>query len=292
MMPILLSGLSGFTGHYVQQSLESLGYSVVGLQSDLMDSTAINNEIALLKPRHVIHLAGKAFVGHGITRDFYDINLIGTHHLLQALAKISPNVERIILASTALVYGAQSHDKTLHEKSALKPEHDYAVSKLAMEYMASLWQDKLPIMITRPFNYTGVGQSIDFLVPKIVHHFRERAPSIALGNLDVWREMNDVRFVADIYCQLLNHFAAGKTLNICSGIGHSPREIIALCEKITNHTLDVIIDPRFVRPHEASSLLGNVHALHAHITPQITPTLEDTLTWMLNHPDEVARNKS
>ena len=79
-----------------------------------------------------------------------------------------------------------------------------------------LWMDKLPIFIVRPFNYTGRGQDKKFVVPKIIDHFREKKTFIELGNIDVLREFNDIRFVSDIYTKLLVTPPIGKIINICT----------------------------------------------------------------------------
>ncbi|EGH00317.1 UDP-glucose 4-epimerase [gamma proteobacterium IMCC2047] len=190
-MRILVTGLKGFTGHHLQSELEAHGHTVIGLQCDLTDPQAVAAEVATVQPEAVAHLAGVAFVGHGDANAFYEVNLIGTRNLLVALAEHVPNVRSILLASSANVYGNRS-EGVLSEDSTPDPVNDYAVSKLAMENMANLWVEKLPLFIVRPFNYTGIGQDEKFLIPKIVAHFREEKAVIELGNLEVWRDFGDV----------------------------------------------------------------------------------------------------
>ena len=117
---------------------------------------------------------------------------------------------------------------TLDETTPPAPSNDYAVSKLAMEYMARLYESRLPIVITRPFNTIGVGQSDSFLIPKIISHTRKRATLIELGNLDVARDFSDVRIVVQLYQRLLDTPAAvGQTFNVCSGKAWTLNEVLA-----------------------------------------------------------------
>jgi len=233
---ILITGCDGFTGRYVQSELEAQGYTIVALSSDLTDYASLEDEISKTQPDAVFHLAGIAFVGYGNANAFYEVNLIGTRNLLEALHQKAPKVSSILLASSANVYGNRA-EGALDENTIPNPVNDYAVSKLAMEKMAALWCDRLPLFMVRPFNYTGVGQDENFLIPKIVSHFKSKQPIIELGNLDVWREFGDVRAVAYAYRKLIEQCPVGKILNICTGQSHSLRDIIALCVKLTVHNI-------------------------------------------------------
>lgn len=280
MRTVLITGLEGFTGRYVKAELEAINYNVVGLSSDLTDFKALCSEVNHIQPYAVVHLAGIAFVGHGKANAFYEVNLIGTRNLLEALALYAPDVKSILLASSANVYGNQS-EGIFSEDSFPCPSNDYAVSKLAMEHMAKIWLDKLPLFIVRPFNYTGVGQDKKFLIPKIVSHFQEQMQVIELGNLEVWREFGDVRSVANIYRKLIEAAPVGEILNICTGHSYSLREVISLCEKITGHHIEIKVNPEFIRANEVRLLEGNNANLKNKIGNWDTKNLKDTLQWML-----------
>lgn len=287
----LVTGINGFTGKYVADELESAGFVVYGtgavasdlaryFQVDLLDKQGLADVVREVQPAVVVHLAAIAFVGHGDADDFYQVNLIGTRNLLEALALHAKGLDAVLLASSANIYG-NTTEGVLAEDTPANPANDYAVSKLAMEYMAKLWLDKLPLFIVRPFNYTGVGQTEDFLLPKIVAHFRRRAPYIELGNLDVWRDFSDVRVVAQLYRQLLEAKSTGQTINVCSGTIHSLREVIAMAEKISGHKMEVRVNPAFVRTNEVKTLCGDATRLRSLIGGWEAPPLEETLRWML-----------
>ncbi len=289
-MHTLVTGLDGFTGLYVQSELEAHGHRVVGLSSDLTDPDALAAEIAQVQPEAVVHLAGITFVGHGNANAFYEVNLVGTRNLLDALVQHAPNVRGILLVSSANVYGNRS-EGILSENDPPDPANDYAVSKFAMEQMARLWVDQLPLFFVRPFNYTGVGQGEMFLIPKVVAHFREKRPVIELGNLDVWREFGDVRAVADAYRRLLEHCPVGETLNVCMGQAYSLREVVALCEKITGHDIEIQVNSKIVRANEVRVLKGDNSRLKRVIGDWQSHNLEETLQWMLQNSPTVTHSR-
>lgn len=298
---VLLTGAQGFTGQHLVPLLQASEWDVWSvdrsnvngnasippsqcLQADLLDDTALQAAVQQVQPHAVVHLAAIAFVGHGSADDFYRVNVVGTRHLLQALGGLPTPPQCVLLASSANIYG-NSHEGALAEDTLPNPANDYAVSKLAMEHMARLWLPQLPVVLVRPFNYTGLGQSPQFLIPKIVEHARRKAPVIELGNLDVDRDFSDVRDVAAAYVRLLDRApegrVAGSVFNVGSGRTHSLREVIERVQAISGHRMEVHVNPAFVRANEVRTLRADTTALEQAIGEWRSHPLDDTLRWML-----------
>lgn len=297
MSKILVTGVDGFTGRHLTALLAKQGHEVIGLSHsavappveglaasyscDLTDGTALKDIIAQTRPEKVAHLAAIAFVAHGVAEDIYRVNIVGTRNLLEAISAAG-SVNTTLLASSANIYGNRISG-AINEDVAPDPINDYAVSKLAMEFVARLYQERLPIILARPFNYTGIGQSNNFVIPKIVDHVRRNAATIELGNLDVARDFSDVRDVAMAYSALLTSSAAiGQVFNICSGEAHSLRDVISMIKEISAHEFDVTVNPAFVRENEVKMLWGDRRKITNMTNWTPAYNLRDTLEWMLN----------
>lgn len=291
MRPVaLVSGQSGFTGRHVSAALTAAGYRVQGLQDpatgapvDLLDREGLRRVVAATAPEAVVHLAAISFVAHNDVDAMYRVNIVGTRNLLDALASQPTPPRIVVVASSANIYG-NATPGAIGEDAPTVPANDYAVSKLAMEHVARLWMERLPITVTRPFNYTGLGQAPQFLIPKIVDHFRRGAKIIELGNTAVFRDFSDVRTVADIYRRLVDRAPAGQTVNICSGTAYALADVLAMMEEIAGYRIDVKVNPAFVRASEVARLTGDKSRLESLLGPVADIPLIETLRWMYEAP--------
>jgi nucleoside-diphosphate-sugar epimerase len=287
MNKVLLTGCNGFTGKYVEKELLAHGYEVIGLvyknaknnqiACDLTDKAALIDCLAKVKPDYIIHLAALSFVGHKEPRDFYSVNVFGTINILEAAQEAKLSLKKVILASSANIYGSPGGISVIAEDSIPMPVNHYAMSKLAMEHMAKLWFDKFHIIITRPFNYTGPNQEAHFLVPKIVSHFKQGSAGIELGNLDVSRDFSDVRYVAKVYVDLLGSDARSEMVNICSGEGTALKDLISTMEDIAGYEIEVTVNPDFVRKDEIKVLIGSDKRLKSMISLPEKIAIKQTL---------------
>jgi len=283
-LKILLTGADGFTGRPFAAQAVAAGHEIFPLRADLTDVEALCGEVLAIQPDAVVHLAAISFVGHAHNDAFYAVNVVGTTNLLDALTQLPVLPRRVLLASSANIYGNTSQSPIL-ETQPPAPVNHYGTSKLAMEFMARTYMDRLNLVITRPFNYTGPGQDVNFLIPKLAMHFAKHAPSIALGNLHVEREFNDVRMVCDAYLLLLEHGVPNEAYNICSGQPYELQHVIDLLTQITGHKMEVSVNPAFVRANEVHRLCGSPAKLNTllarHGAKLGAPSLEDTLQRML-----------
>jgi len=291
MSRVLITGITGFTGGYLARVLEDQGFDVFGIsaqavqgqnkvfQCDLLDRATLASVMVQVKPEYVVHLAAIAFVAHGDAEAIYRSNVVGSRNVLEAIDNSGASIRSVLLASSANIYGNPEIDP-LTERAPYFPANDYAVSKVAMECMARLWVERLPLTIVRPFNYSGLGQSTKFLLPKIVDHFKRKANEIELGNLDVSRDFSDVRTVVDAYARLLKVEPTGDTFNICSGTAHSLSDVIDMMQKIAQYDIEVKVNPAFVRENEVKFLRGSKEKIESVIGPLRSISLESTLQWM------------
>ncbi|MBL4781212.1 MAG: GDP-mannose 4,6-dehydratase [Porticoccaceae bacterium] len=279
---VWLIGADGFTGHYLRPTLEAEGYRVDVTPVDITNGAAVQSAMLDIQPQYIINLAAISFVPDGADATIYGVNCLGAENILSACLQLEQPPRRIILASSANIYGAQQQE-VIDENCLPNPINHYGCSKWSMEQIARTYADRLNITVTRPFNYTGRGQKEKFLVPKIVAHFQKKASSIELGNVDIWRDFSDVRWISRVYSQLLP--APGPELNIfnlCSGQLISIREIIATLENLSGHKIEIKVNPDFVRQADIVRQRGdNGRLVQRFEQLSAPPAFEETLAWML-----------
>jgi nucleoside-diphosphate-sugar epimerase len=221
---------------------------------DILSENALFDVLNKVKPNYVIHLAAVSFVASKNQENIYTVNVFGTINLLNAIKKLDYSLNKILIASSATVYG--NVEGELNETMCPRPVNHYGNSKLVMENMIKPYFETLNIIISRPFNYTGVGQEPHFLVPKIVSHYKLGKEKIELGNIDVLREFNDVNFVVKTYAELMLSNTCSEIVNVCSGNAISINDILNAMSTIAGYTIKVEINPKFVRPNEIKILKG------------------------------------
>ena len=287
MKKVLITGVNGFTGIHLEKYLLKNGYDVYGtvineprsekyFRCDITKRNEIDAVLLLIKPDYVIHIAAISFVGESDASLIYDINVLGTQNLLQALVDVNIKPKKLIVASSATVYGNQGKE-ILDESMCPKPVNHYGISKLAMEHIVANYFKYFDIVITRPFNYTGIGQAEHFLIPKIVNHFRDQKKIIELGNLDVKREFNDIGYICDIYDHLLRSDIRSEVVNIASNRGIKLLDVIEMMNEIAGYKIKVEVNPAFVRKDEIQSLTGSTLKLESFIGCLVQKDFSETL---------------
>jgi nucleoside-diphosphate-sugar epimerase len=295
---LLITGAAGFTGRHLMGAANQKGFRCIAMAqheaqqesdpyptliADLLDPASLEQAILKAKPDYIVHLAAISYVAHGNTAEIYQVNQLGTLNLLDAIRKSAPEIKKVLIASSANIYG-NTTVLPITESVPPVPVNHYGMSKVTMELATRLYAD-LPIVLSRPFNYTGCGQSPNFLIPKIVNAFKAGKREIELGNLDVSRDFSDVRDVVAAYLRLLETDIAAPAYNICSGKPTSLLSVIDTLNDLAGYDIRVSINPDLIRRDEIKTLYGSAALLEAAIGSYRKYVLSDTLAWMLAEQD-------
>ncbi len=276
---VLVTGSDGFTGKILVKKLKKKNFKVITLNCDITKKNDLEKFIKNVELDFVIHLAAisnVAFLDHD---KINNVNINGTRNLLSILNNKDNPPKLVVIPSSAYVYGIPKN-YILNENSKIDPSNIYGKSKLAVENLCKIYRN-FQILVTRPFNYTGVGQSETFLIPKIVNHFKLRKKEIELGNTNIIREFNDVRDVCEIYIKLIECIRSSDTVNICSNKGYSIKEIMQLCKKLTGHEIVIKVNENLKRKNDTPIIIGDATKMLSLISKHEFRNLENTLKWML-----------
>jgi nucleoside-diphosphate-sugar epimerase len=272
---ILIIGIDSFTGRHLRAFFEKKGYEVFGTSqntlenqniffADILNFQSLIDVLENSDPHYIINLAAISFVGEPKKELFYNVNVLGAENILKAIDQVGLRPKKILFPSSAVVYGDQKSN-TLAESFWPNPKNHYGYSKFVMEQICKTYMDRHNVIVTRPFNYTGIGQADTFLVPKIVNAFREKSKSISLGNIKTLREYNDVNFICESYLKLLESDFRSGIVNICTGITYSVEDILVSVSEITGYEIDLIIDQNLIRRNEIFELKGDPAILNSLI---------------------------
>jgi len=303
---VLVTGATGFAGSHLVDLLSQSGAQVTGWRRnvrqsdaettkvrwqtiDVLDRNAVATAIAELRPSTVFHCAGSAHVARSWSHSTETLatNVLGTHHLLDAVRRSGLNT-RVLIPGSAYVY--HPFDRPLDEADEIAPASPYAVSKLAQELLGRhAWQDDgQQVYVTRSFNQIGPGQDETFAASAFARQIaaierRSAEPIIRVGNLDAVRDLTDVRDTVRAYRDIVERGRPGILYNVCSGTGYRIRDVLDGLLRLSRVPVEVEVDPTLYRPNDLPVLVGNPSLLQQDTgwTPSISlgKTLEDLLNY-------------
>ncbi len=281
---VLVTGPGGFVGRHLTAALAERGARVHGagvgaalagsplvdfFEVDLRDPEPIADVVARTAPAVVFHLAGQASAGLSFEQpaETFRVNALGTWNLLEAVRLHAP-AARVLVAGSGEVYGPQPEGSRVAEDAPFRPVSPYALSKAAADAFAELAATAhgLDVVRTRSFAHTGPGQDGRFAIPAWAEQIARieaglAEPCLKVGNLDVTRDLTDVRDVVAAYLALIERAPRGAAFNVCRGEGVRLREVVERMVALARVPIRIETDPARLRPADVPWLVGDPSAI-------------------------------
>lgn len=296
---IIFTGGSGFVGTYLKQLASSFFLSkeveILDLADpagpvDITDSKRVAKALSNLKPDAVIHLAAQSHIPSSFENpeNTLNVNFLGTHNIIQGLKAINFR-GRLLFVSSAHVYGF-IEEKNLPgtENEPKKPESPYGLSKLCAEELClqEVRSSNLDVVIVRPFNQVGPGQSTLFVLSSFSKQVIEAQmglrSTIETGDLNISRDFLDVRDAAPAYFDLLEKGRSGRAYNLCSGKEYKLSYILEQMMHLAKVNVPIKNVSAQKRPSNQQRLIGSYELLKQDTGWEPSIPLENTLQSLLD----------
>jgi len=313
MKKALITGITGQDGSYLAEYLLDLGYEVHGLvrnvaledpahglqrvnhisdrlilhDSSLESFPSLYGILQKVKPDECYHLAAKSFVSYSMESELttMNTNITGTHNILSSLHAIVPEC-RFYFAGSSEMFGSV-YQSPQDEETRFRPRSIYGISKVAGFELTRNYRETYDMFAASGilFNHESPRRGFEFVTRKITSSAVKiklgLSKEIRLGNIEAKRDWG---FAGD-YVKAMHAMLNSGTPDdfvISTGESHSVKEFLEISFGTLglNYKDYLVVDPKFYRPVEKTSLLGNASKAKEILGWEPKTTFEDLVVQM------------
>ena len=307
----LVVGAAGFVGkHLLSRLVEDGCYEIFATKLDFetIDTTElpgvrvvdlditkkepVGKVLSDIRPDVIFHLAAQSSVALSFQKPelTMQINILGSLHLMEAMRQHCPEATAVLIGSAEQYGPVPQERQPVRETEYPKPVSPYAISKTAVESLATLYAGSygLRLIMVRAFNHIGPGQLPLFVVSDFARQIAviEKGiaePVIEVGNLTARRDFTDVRDIVRGYTLLARTGRPGEIYNIGSGSSIAVEDVLKTLLTLSDTPIEVRVDPRKFRPTDVPEFVADITKIKTDTSwrPEIplSQSLSDTLTY-------------
>jgi GDP-4-dehydro-6-deoxy-D-mannose reductase len=303
-MRVVITGANGFIGWHLVDALARRRDAIQAwvrdpgcndwdgdvdtVAVDIIDRDAISDHLVKFAPELVIHLAAQSSPSRSWEDPArtYQVNVIGTIHLLDA-ARAMKSAPRVLIAGSSAEYDDPLNEEPITEASATGPNSPYGASKLAVNHLIELYVRRyaLDLVRFRPFFIAGprkTGDVCSDFARRIVAIERGGDNVLRVGSLDVVRDIMDIRDGVSGIIRIAEAGTRGELYNLATGRGVRIGDILEIYCRLSSVPLIVKADPTLMRPMEQKARIGEASKLRA-LGWEPKCAMEDTLQLILDY---------
>ena len=321
----LITGITGQDGSHLAEHLLELGYEVHGLVrpvalenpddrlrriAHLLDRLELHSatmesypSIVQILARHdfdeCYHLAAQSFVAESFDNGFSTLhtNIVGTHHLLEALHQLRPHC-RFYFAASSEMFG-KVRETPQRETTPFHPRSPYGISKVAGFELTRHYREAYGMHCCNGilFNHEGPRRGLQFVTRKITRAAARiklgLQTELHLGNLDAERDWGHAAdYVRAMHLMLQQ--PKPDDYVVATGECHSVRDFCSLAfSRVGLDCRDFVkVDERFCRPAEVECLVGDARKCRQVLGWRPTYTFRELVTEMVRADLEAARREA
>lgn len=311
MPTALITGITGQDGSYLAEFLLDKGYDVVGLirrsstvsferlkhiqhqlelvSGDLLDQTSIDNVIKKYEPDEVYNLAAQSFVQTSWKQPVFtgEVTALGVTRVLDAIRLIKPDI-RFYQASSSEMFG-HVRETPQKEDTPFYPRSPYGVAKVYGHWITVNYRESYDLHATSGilFNHESPRRGLEFVTRKVTDAAARiklgMQNELRLGNLDPERDWGFAGDYVEAMWLMLQQDTPDDYV-ISTGKTHTVEKLVETAFSYVD--LDwreyVVQDPKFMRPAEVHTLLGDPSKAKAKLGWEPKVSFEELVYMMVD----------